>query len=55
MMPGDANASTLHFRMASNESDIHMPEIARSIIHAEGVELVREWTDAMEPVHCSAL
>jgi uncharacterized repeat protein (TIGR03806 family) len=33
IVPGDADASILHYRMNSNEPEARMPEIGRSIIH----------------------
>ena len=55
IVPGDAAASIMDFRMDSNESNIRMPEIGRSIIHTEGVELIRQWINAMEPKDCGAI
>jgi uncharacterized repeat protein (TIGR03806 family) len=54
IVPGDAAASILDFRMDSNETEVRMPEIGRSVVHSEGVQLIREWINAMEPVDCSA-
>lgn len=54
IVPGDSDASILPFRMDSNEPDVRMPEIGRSLIHTEGVELIREWINAMSPVDCDA-
>jgi parallel beta-helix repeat protein len=54
IVPGDADASILAFRMDSNAPEVRMPEIGRSIIHAEGVELIQDWINAMDPVDCSA-
>jgi hypothetical protein len=51
-VPGDAESSIMVFRMNSDETDVRMPEIGRSIIHSEGVELIRQWIDAMEPNDC---
>ena len=33
--------------MDSNEADVRMPEIGRSVIHEEGLALVREWIDSL--------
>ncbi|HMV40991.1 MAG TPA: SO2930 family diheme c-type cytochrome [Leptospiraceae bacterium] len=41
--PGKPDQSILLYRMMSNEPDIQMPEIGRSIHHKEGVELIRQW------------
>ena len=54
IVPGDADASILPFRMDSNELDIAMPEIGRSIIHTEGVELIKNWINAMAAVDCES-
>jgi hypothetical protein len=43
------------FRMDSNETEIRMPEIGRSVIHTEGVQLIADWINAMSPKDCSAL
>ena len=55
IVPGDAAASIMEFRMDSNEPKVRMPEIGRSIVHTEGVELIRQWINAMEPRDCAAL
>ena len=55
IVPGDADASIMHFRMNSNETNVRMPEIGRTVIHTEGVELIRNWINAMEPVNCEAI
>lgn len=55
IVPGDADTSIMHYRMNSKETKVRMPEIGRSIIHTEGVELIRDWINAMDPVDCAAL
>ena len=47
IVPGDADASITAYRMNSNEPDVRMPEIGRSIVHDEGVALIREWINSM--------
>jgi parallel beta-helix repeat protein len=54
IVPGNAAASIMDFRMDSNEPQVRMPEIGRSIIHTEGVQLIRDWINAMSPVDCAA-
>jgi hypothetical protein len=54
IVPGDAAASIMNFRMDSNAPQIRMPEIGRSVIHTEGVALIRDWINAMNPVTCAA-
>ena len=53
IVPGDSEASILDFRMESNEPAVRMPEIGRSVIHTEGVLLIEEWINAMDPVDCA--
>jgi len=47
VVPGNAGESITAFRMASNEPDVRMPEIGRSIVHDEGLALIREWIDSL--------
>jgi parallel beta-helix repeat protein len=53
IVPGNAEASIMHFRMDSNEPQVRMPEIGRSVIHTEGVQLIRDWINAMSPMDCA--
>lgn len=46
--PGNADQSILHHRMNSTQVGVAMPEIGRTTIHKEGVELIREWINSME-------
>jgi len=43
IVPGNADQSIMTYRMDSNEAGVLMPEIGRTIIHDEGVALIREW------------
>ena len=45
--PGHPDQSILVYRMASTEPGIAMPELGRTVPHAEGVKLVRDWIAAM--------
>ena len=47
IVPGDADSSIMTYRMDSNEPDVRMPEIGRTMVHEEGVELVREWINSL--------
>jgi len=47
IIPGDSKHSILLYRMNSTEPGTAMPELARSIIHKEGVDLIRQWIDNM--------
>ncbi len=45
--PGNPGGSIVTFRMESTKPDIMMPELGRSTVHNEGVELVKGWISAM--------
>jgi uncharacterized repeat protein (TIGR03806 family) len=47
IVPGDAPHSILAYRMNSTEPGTAMPELARTVIHKEGVKLIVEWINAM--------
>ena len=46
--PGDAAGSVLLYRMESDDPAVMMPELGRSVVHAEGVKLISEWIDAQK-------
>ena len=45
--PGQPDQSILIKRMESTDPGIAMPELGRSTVHEEGVELLRQWIAAM--------
>ncbi|MEQ8954301.1 MAG: hypothetical protein RL120_09225, partial [Gammaproteobacteria bacterium] len=47
IVPGEPDRSILLFRMESTEPDEMMPELGRSLVHREGVALIRQWIAAM--------
>lgn len=47
IVPKKADKSILLYRMNSKEIGIAMPEIGRTVIHTEGVALIKEWIDNM--------
>jgi uncharacterized repeat protein (TIGR03806 family) len=47
IVPGNADQSILLYRMQSTEPDVAMPELGRSLVHAEGVALIREWITSL--------
>jgi uncharacterized repeat protein (TIGR03806 family) len=51
IVPGKPDDSILPFRLASAEGGVMMPELGRSTVHQEGVQLIRDWIAAM-PGHC---
>ncbi|MBL0014074.1 MAG: hypothetical protein IPP30_10265 [Flavobacterium sp.] len=48
---GDADHSELMYRINTNEGSEMMPIIGRTIIHEEGVQLIREYINSL-PNHC---
>lgn len=47
IVPGHGDQSILTYRMNSTEVGIAMPEIGRTTVHAEGVELIKKWINQM--------
>lgn len=47
VVPGNADSSIVIYRMNSNKAGIAMPELARSVVHVEGVELIRNWINSL--------
>ena len=47
IVPGDPDASIMLFRLASTEGGAMMPELGRTVSHAEGVALIRQWVASM--------
>jgi uncharacterized repeat protein (TIGR03806 family) len=47
IIPGDAAHSIFAYRVNSAEPGTAMPELARSIIHKEGVQLIVDWINHM--------
>ena len=43
IVPGDPDTSILVFRIQSTDPGTMMPQIGRSLVHKEGVALIREW------------
>jgi hypothetical protein len=48
VVPGQADKSILIHRMNSTEVGVAMPELGRSTVHQEGVELIRQWINSLE-------
>jgi hypothetical protein len=43
IVPGKPDESILLYRLQATEPGVMMPEIARRLVHEEGVALIREW------------
>ncbi|MFC5489772.1 SO2930 family diheme c-type cytochrome [Dokdonella soli] len=48
IVPGKPADSILPYRMGSSEPGVMMPELGRSTVHREGVELIRAWIAAQQ-------
>ena len=48
IVPGQPGTSILVYRMQSLDPGAMMPELGRSLVHQEGIELISEWIAAME-------
>ena len=47
IQPGHPEDSIISYRMNSDKPDTMMPELGRSLIHQEGVELVNKWVSTL--------
>ena len=47
IVPGQPEESILLYRMRSDKPDEMMPELGRSLIHSEGVDLISRWIEEM--------
>ncbi len=47
LVPGDPDASIIAYRMASDDPGVMMPELGRSVVHDEGLALVRAYIAQM--------
>ena len=48
VVPGDPEASILLYRMVSVDPGAMMPELGRSMVHDEGVALIRDWIAGLD-------
>ncbi len=48
IVPGAPDESIMVFRMKSIEPDVAMPELARSLLHEEGIQLIEDWILSLE-------
>jgi uncharacterized repeat protein (TIGR03806 family) len=48
IVPGRPEESILIYRIESKEPGVMMPELARRLIHEEGVALIREWVASLK-------
>lgn len=45
--PGNFNKSVLHYRINSNDESIRMPMFGRTMVHEEGVALIRDYISSL--------
>jgi uncharacterized repeat protein (TIGR03806 family) len=48
LVPGHPDASIIAYRMASTDPGVMMPELGRSVVHDEGLALVRDYIARMQ-------
>ncbi len=53
IVPGEPDLSILQYRLETTKPGAMMPELGRSMHHAEGAALIREWISAMDGVCAS--
>ncbi|MBW4935379.1 SO2930 family diheme c-type cytochrome [Marinobacter sp. F4206] len=53
VVPQDADDSYLLFRVSTNDNRHRMPELGRSVVHQEGVELIKSWINFLPAASCS--
>ncbi len=46
--PGNANRSMLYYRLDTTDPAARMPLMGRSLIHQEGIDLIRDWINEMD-------
>jgi hypothetical protein len=54
ILPGRPDQSILLHRLQSSDPGIMMPQFGRSVAHAEGVALIRQWIAAMPAMPAEA-
>ena len=47
LVPGRPDASIIAYRMGSTDPGVMMPELGRSVVHEEGLALVRDYIARM--------
>ena len=47
IVPGHPNDSILHYRLASTEIGVLMPEVGRSLVDTAGLQLITDWITAL--------
>lgn len=53
IVPGNAAQSILVYRQQSNDPAVRMPELGRSSVHTQGVDLVTHWINSLPATTCA--
>ena len=53
IVPGNAAQSILVYRQQSNDPAVRMPELGRSSVHTQGVDLVTSWINSLPATTCA--
>jgi uncharacterized repeat protein (TIGR03806 family) len=53
IVPGKPEQSILYYRLISNDPGVMMPELGRTMVHKEGVELVARWIKELGSLECN--
>ena len=48
IVPGKPNQSILVYRFDSTDPAVMMPELGRTMVHKEGLELIRQWIVSLQ-------
>ncbi len=47
IQPGNAEESILYYRMLTQDPGEMMPELGRSLVHEEGLKIIKEWIESL--------
>ena len=39
----------MYYRLSATDESVRMPLLGRSIVHTEGIELLEQWINTLEP------
>lgn len=48
--PAGADKSILHYRMTHDHLEVKMPQLGRSVVHTEAIQVVESWINSMKDV-----
>lgn len=53
VVPGHPELSVLACRVASSDPAVKMPELPQQLVHAEGLDLLRDWISNLPAASCT--